>query len=303
MKKLIPFHFLPFAFCIFTFQFTQAQNIGIGTNTPHSSAALDVSSTNGGLLPPRMTFSQRNAIVNPAQGLMIYCTDCGTNGGEPQYFNGIAWYNINGNPASGFVENLSTVTIGTQAWSLKNLDVRNYRNGDSIPQVTDPTQWANLTTGAWCWYNNDSTNYGSVYGRLYNWYAVNDPRGLAPAGWHVPNEAEWNKLVNYLDSGADTVCQNCNQSTSAGGAMKSTIGWRSPNTGATNSSGFSGLPAGYRGINGLFLEVLGSTSWWSASEHGTAGAWHHYVGYFGSTIGRAQGTSKIYGFSVRVVRD
>ena len=112
-----------FYFLFLTFSFTTGQNIGIGTNTPHASAALDVTSTNGGFLPPRMTFAQRNAIANPAQGLIIYCTDCGSNGGEPQYFNGTAWYNINGNAASTNVVNLSSVTIGTQIWSNKNLDV------------------------------------------------------------------------------------------------------------------------------------------------------------------------------------
>ncbi len=88
MKKLLPI--FTFVLCVFTFEFVEAQNIGIGTNTPHASAALDVTSNNSGFLPPRMTLAQRNAIVNPAQGLMVYCTDCGTNGGEPQYFNGVA---------------------------------------------------------------------------------------------------------------------------------------------------------------------------------------------------------------------
>ena len=85
------------------------------------------------------------------------------------------------------------VRIGTQVWKIKNLNVSNYRNGDLIPQVKNPAKWATLTTGAWCWYNNDSAN-GAVYGKLYNWYAVTDPRGLAPEGWHVPSDADWDTL-------------------------------------------------------------------------------------------------------------
>src|SRR4030095_15485991 len=88
-------------------------------------------------------------------------------------------------------------TICDQDWMVKNLDVTTYRNGDIIPEVTDPTVWAALTTGAWCYYENNSTN-GTTYGKLYNWYAVNDPRGLAPTGWHVPTDAEWTTLSTCL---------------------------------------------------------------------------------------------------------
>lgn len=125
-----------------------------------------------------MTFAQRNSIVSPAAGLIIYCTDCDISG-QPQFFNGISWCNMLGGSASGIIiTDLSRVTIGTQIWTTKNLDVATYRNGDPIPQVTDASEWQNLTTGAWCWYNNDSVNYAATYGRLYNWYAVNDPRIL-----------------------------------------------------------------------------------------------------------------------------
>ena len=113
-----------------------------------------------------------------------------------------------------------TVNIGTQTWMQKNLNVSKYKNGDIIPQVTNPTQWAVLTTGAWCWYNNDSATYAATYGKLYNWYAVNDPRGLAPEGWHVPSDGEWNKLVKYLDISSDTACSTCVQSIFSGGALK-----------------------------------------------------------------------------------
>ena len=136
-----------------------------------------------------------------------------------------------------------TVTICNQTWTKSNLNVSKYRNGDFIPQVTDPTAWANLTTGAWCYYNDDPAN-GAVYGKLYNWHAVNDPRGLAPQGWHIPSDIELTTLTNCL--GGESI---------AGGQMKESgfAHWLSPNTDATNSSGFTGLPGGSRGTMGYIM--------------------------------------------------
>jgi uncharacterized protein (TIGR02145 family) len=146
------------------------------------------------------------------------------------------------------------VTIGTQVWQAKNLDVVTYRNGDIIPQVSDRNAWGQLTTGAWCWYANNSAN-GTTYGRLYNWYAVNDPRGLAPAGYHIPTEVEWTILTNFL-GGASV----------AGGKMKSTTNWQNPNIGATNSSGFMGLPGGYRATPNEDFNQLGVVGkFWSST--------------------------------------
>lgn len=201
--------------------------------------------------------------------------------------------------------NLPSVKIGTQIWSSRNLDVATYSNGDPIPKVRRKKKWKKLKTGAWCWYNNDSAAYAATYGRLYNWYAVNDPRGLAPKGWHVPTEAEWNKLIIYLDAKADTLCYTCYSSTIAGGAQKSTTIWKSPNTGATNSSGFSGLPGGARGKDGSFSLVRSWAQWWSASECefcATKAAWTRCLYNFNSNILRL-GDSKRNGVSVRVVRD
>jgi uncharacterized protein (TIGR02145 family) len=197
---------------------------------------------------------------------------------------------------------LPSVTIGAQVWTTQNLSVARYRNGDIIPQVTNPTQWAALTTGAWCWYNNDSATYAATYGRLYNWYAVNDARGLAPQGYHIPSVAEWNKLVKYLDSGADTTCVSCTQSLISGGAMKSTSGWNSPNTGATNSSGFAGLPGGYRLNDGAFFNVGGVGIWWSSTESNTSNAWYHSLYNFYSGV-EINVFTKSLGYSVRCVRD
>ena len=226
--------------------------VGIGTSTPENSAKLDVSSTNQGFLPPRMSYEQRNAITNPVAGLMVWCNDCGTNGLLTVY-NGTQWISL----IASIVNNpISSITICTQVWMLNNLDIVNYRNGDPIPQVTDPAIWAGLTTGAWCYYNNDVSNNGT-YGKLYNWYAVTDPRGLAPEGWHVPSDAEW------------TVLENCLGGTSIAGGKLKEVGnshWQGTNV-ASNSSGFTGLPGGWRENNGsstvTFNSIGGLGYWWS----------------------------------------
>jgi len=186
------------------------------------------------------------------------------------------------------------VQIGTQIWMTKNLNVSRYRNGDPIPQVTDPTQWASLTTGAWCYYNNDPTN-GPIYGKLYNWFAINDPRGLAPTGSHVPTDAEWTTLTTFL--GGEAV---------AGGKIKSigTTLWLSPNTGAINSSGFTGLPGGDRNALSTAgfenLSTLGN--WWSSTEGISTGAWDVQTVWFGSIARRVQYVKNV-GLSVRCIKD
>jgi uncharacterized protein (TIGR02145 family) len=190
---------------------------------------------------------------------------------------------------------LPTVVIGTQKWMSKNLDVTTYRNGDVIPQVTDSAAWAGLTTGAWCYYKNDSLN-GAIYGKLYNWYALNDSRGLAPQGWHIPTDAEWTTLSTLL--GGERV---------AGGEMKSTgiTRWTSPNKSATNKSGFAGLPSGIRDFYGTFKGVGLSGCWWSATEAtistyaGTRILWNE-----SSSLDRSlYGYDKKAGLSVRCLRD
>jgi uncharacterized protein (TIGR02145 family) len=188
---------------------------------------------------------------------------------------------------------IPSVTICSQIWMLNNLEVTTYRNGDPIPQVTDPAAWGLLSTGAWCYYNNNSAN-GPVYGKLYNWYAVNDPRGLAPAGWHVPSDAEWTTLSTCL--GGDLI---------AGGPMKEigTTHWTPPNTGATNSSGFTGLPGGLRTNDGTFYGVGNFGFWWSSTENSnTSNAWARFLACFNGPIARSN-PPKQGGFSVRCLRD
>ena len=181
------------------------------------------------------------------------------------------------------------IKIGNQTWTTKNLDVTTYRNGDAIPQVQDKKAWANLITGAWCYHENKAAN-GTIYGKLYNWYAVNDPRGLAPKGYHIPKDAEWNILTDYL--GGETV---------AGIKMKSTSGW-DDNGNGTNPRGFAGLPGGSRYYTGNFNDIGAYGYWWSSSEFNISYVWCRYLNYY---VGNVYSYSyfKNYGFSVRCLRD
>ena len=284
MKKI---QLILFALILIIFIPIYAQ-VGFGTNSPNIAAKLDIASTNKGFIPPRMSLAQRDAIASPAVGLMIWCSNCCQNG-EAQIYNGTSWTNIIG----GVTCAATYVSICSQNWAPKNLDVDRYRNGDPIPQVTNFAAWAALTTGAYCYYDNDSATYASTYGKLYNWYALNDPRGLAPVGWHIPSDVEWSTLTNCL--GGESI---------AGGPMKETglTHWLAPNTGATNSSGFTGLPGGFRGLNGSFGNVGNFGYWWSSTEFNTSNAWLRYLSYNDGSINRYS-NDKNYGFSVRCLRD
>lgn len=181
------------------------------------------------------------------------------------------------------------VAVGNQVWYIKNLDVDHYRNGDPIPNVQDPEEWSKLTTGAWCYYENDSNN-GTTYGKLYNWYAINDPRGLAPVGSRVSLDSDWFTLSGKL--GGDRV---------AGGELKATTLWSYPNTGATNSTGFTALPGGYRNSEGAFKKLEDDGVWWTATEKTEYEAWYRHAYYDNTLIGRYY-TYKRNGFSVRCVK-
>ena len=162
-----------------------------------------------------------------------------------------------------------TVQIGGQVWMAQNLDVSHYRNGDPIPQVTNEEEWVKLEIGAWCYYNNDPAT-GAVYGKLYNWYAVNDPRGLAPEGWHIPTDEEWvemEKQLGMLSAEAKEV-EFRGREKNVGSKLKETgtDHWKEPNSDATNETGFSALAGGYRDNDGPFCFFGKYGSFWTASK-------------------------------------
>jgi len=186
-----------------------------------------------------------------------------------------------------------TVKIGNQWWLAENLKVTHYQDGTTIPNLTADGDWTSTSSGAYCYYNNAPSN-GATYGVLYNWYAVTDAHDIAPAGWHVPTDAEWQTLVDYLGGGAV-----------AGGKLKEvgTTHWASPNTGATNESGFTALPGGYRyGGNGGYGSMGNYGYFWSATEGGSGSPRYRVLHYNDSGIYRDD-FSKRTGFSVRCVRD
>ncbi len=188
-----------------------------------------------------------------------------------------------------------TVTIGDQEWMAENLNVVKFRNGDPIPHAQTDEEWQQAGENgqpAWCYYDNDPAN-GKIYGKLYNWYAVNDWRGLAPEDWRIPSDEDWLKLIKLL--GGEDV---------AGGKLKATdtTYWQSPNNGATNETGFTALPGGYRSTSGTFDYIGGYGHWWSATGLNTYYAWDRDMRYGDSYVYRGNG-SKELGFSVRCLRD
>jgi uncharacterized protein (TIGR02145 family) len=198
---------------------------------------------------------------------------------------------VGGNALIPEPDDLVSVVIGDQTWSVYNLDVTTYRNGDPIPEVTNSTAWSALTSGAWCWYNNDS-NTGI---KLYNWYAVNDPRGLAPWGWRLPTGAEWTTLSSFL--GGDSV---------SGGKLKEigTTNWNAPNTGATNQSGFTALPDGQRSNTGTFsLKGQQGIFWTTDADPLLNQALRATLSYNSAALSFNAVTQKQFGFSVRVIRN
>jgi len=190
---------------------------------------------------------------------------------------------------------LAQVKIGTQMWATKNLDVATFRNGDAIPEVKSDEEWKKAisnNTPAWCYYNNNPEN-GKKYGTLYNWYAVNDLRGLAPKGWHIPNAEEWLSLQDYL-GGED----------SAGIKMKSKSGWmddKGKNGNGSNTSAFTGLPGGSRDRH-HFFGVTNNGMWWSSTENPPIYAWEFSL-YYHSDGSSIDYTDKENGLSVRCVID
>ncbi len=185
-----------------------------------------------------------------------------------------------------------TVKIGTQTWDPVNLNVSTFRNGDIIIQAKTNEEWKKAGEEgkpAWCNYDNADSN-DSKYGKLYNWYAINDPRGLAPKGWHIPGKAEWKMLTD--SSGGET---------GAGKKLKENTGWNDNGNG-TNESGFAADPGGIRNGDGSFDFLGGLGYWWSATENETGTAWSFCLISLDSTVDRSY-YFKVSGMSVRCLRD
>jgi uncharacterized protein (TIGR02145 family) len=267
------------------------------------SSMLEVKSTNKGFLPPRMSASQRDAISNPAEGLMIWCTDCI----EMQFFNGTAWVNINGNAAYtpwycglDFEDErdnriYTSVQIGSQCWMKENL---NHETGNS-----------------WCYSNNVSNC--ETYGRLYDWSTVmngeassnlipSGVQGICPDGWHVPGDEEWKILEGTVDSQYGVGDPEWNKTGyrgyDAGYNLRSTSGWTPPGNGS-DLFGFSALPGGYRlNSNGAFSGIGTHAYFWTSTLDYSIYAWQHNIYYGVTTIYRNNSHSG-NGFSLRCVKD
>ncbi len=198
-------------------------------------------------------------------------------------------------PPEQAVVNFKSIKIGKQVWMAENLNVSTYRNGDSVLQVQNAETWNNLETGAFCFYENKVAN-GSKYGKLYNWYAANDPRGLAPKGWHIPSDAEWKQLIDYLGGEIE-----------ASRRLKNNSGWNEcdgKSGNGNNNTGFSALPTGFRDFFGPFNSIGSYALWWSANEdaiHTNDGIFR-CVCYNCSRVFRNNFTKR-RGISVRCIKD
>ncbi|MCB9332191.1 MAG: hypothetical protein H6574_13995 [Lewinellaceae bacterium] len=279
-------------------------------SAPDPSAMLDVKSTNKGLLPPRMTEAQRDAIQNPTPGLIIYCTDCM----EMQMYNDTAWTNMVGLPPTqpGWQcgdplvyggQSYATVQIGDQCWMAENLNIGTMIDGSS-------NQTNNGTIEKYC-YNNNASNC-NTHGGLYQWNEMMQytttagAQGVCPTGWHLPTDGEWTTMTNYVGNQVDNQCGG--NSTFIAKSLASTTLWNTSslscgvgrNQSNNNATGFTALPSGLRVTTGPFINQARSATFWSSSV--SAGGWYRLLFYDSAQVIRAE-ENKSNGFSVRCVRD
>ena len=198
-----------------------------------------------------------------------------------------------------------TIIIGDQEWMAENLMVTHYRNGDPIPTGHNNSEWAGLSTGAYCYYDNNSTN-GDTYGALYNWYAVDDSRNIAPEGWHVPTDDEWKTLEMHLGMSQSEADNTGYRGTNEGSKLAGNADlWNDgdlENNAEFGTSGFTALPGGYRGSGGGYYGMGNHGSFWSSTESGSDLAWSRLLHYVSSGVDRGN-YYKRNGFSVRCLRD
>jgi uncharacterized protein (TIGR02145 family) len=189
--------------------------------------------------------------------------------------------------------NYPVVQIGSQWWMADNLKTTKYKDGSTgIPLKTDNTEWSNLVTPGYCWYNNDAATYKATYGALYNWYTAHT-ENLCPTGWHMPTDLEWTTLTDFL--GGVSI---------AGGKLKETglNHWFDPNDGATNATGYTALPGGYRSNGGTFSYIYSGGIWWSATESDVTIAWGRDISFGNSFVNRNYFNENL-GLSVRCLQD
>jgi len=291
---------------LISFGFSTIAQVAINTDgsAPDASAVLDVKSTDKGMLTPRMTQSQIEAILNPVDGLIVFNTTdsrfyfydntasewkeiaigTGTITPTPTWACGDAFVDARNG------QSYTTVQIGTQCWMADNLNI-----GSRIDGANNQTD--NSTIEKYC-YNDDDANC-TTYGGLYQWDEMMQytttagVQGICPSGWSIPTDEEWTTLTNYL--GGESI---------AGGEMKEagTTHWDSPNTGATNNSGFTALPGGLRHSSGSFYSFGGYGDWWSSTENSGTGAWRRYLSYDNDQVSRSH-YYKTFGFSVRCLKN
>ncbi len=238
------------------------------SNNPTSEPTIDDFITIDGSGNGVFVSNLNNLVLNFTYYVRAYAI----NSNGVSYGNTISFYSVYAqniivsNPGNGVVldgYNYPTIVLGNgQEWMAENLRTTVYANGDPIPNIQSNSQWGSIEAGAYCYYLND-VQYQNIYGNLYNFYAVADNRNVCPTGWHVPNDLDWQTLINYLDVNAGGGMD----ANTAGGKMKTTGTqyWQSPNEGATNESGFSALPSGWR-IYGAFEQMGTWTYFWSSSS-------------------------------------
>ena len=304
-----------------------AQNGGMNVGSLNAATSVTVGTTASETvrvtpqwvaLPP-LTNSQIQAIVSPQEGMLVYTSDSDV----LLVFDGIWWKRLDGSndqylsppiPCTGTFTDIDGnsfqgVEIGNQCWMDRNLTVTHYPNGEVIPYITENTAWGDLaddnSADAYCYYNNLAGDYGALYSYAAaiadDWTRDNEvvingqgAQGICPDGWHLPTDAEWTQLTIFL--GGESV---------AGGKLKEAglTHWVNPNSGATNASGFTALPGGFRyAIDGVFGFAGNGGYWWSATEFGSYYAWSRGLFYYNAIV-QPDYASKSFGFSVRCVRD
>ncbi len=257
------------------------------------------------------TGSFASSLTGLTTNALYYVRAYATNAGGTSYGNERSFYatdeimvtDVDGNT-------YFTVTISSQVWMKSNLKTTKYNDGTSIPNITDNAAWGSLTTDAYCWYNNNASTYKSTYGALYNWYAVNTEK-LCPAGWHVPGDAEWTDLENYLIANGYNYDGTTTENKIAK-ALTSTTNWVSSGiTGVPgntdypafrNKSGFSGLPGGAREGDGTFIYLGYDANWWSSTNYNPETAWMRTIDYENVYLLRYN-HEKSLGFTMRCVKD